>query len=522
MATVVEHNVRLSESVIWRLQLEYYRNKGPSAWASGQVPSWVTNNPRLASLYAEVAVAYGQDCLAGHGHPIDQGSPINIVELGAGSGALCYRVLRALDRTERIWKPLGLTFRYVATDQAEDNVDFWQKHPLLRPYIDTGRLDVAVYSPADELELRLRLSGEVLTPGALANPLVLFANYFVDSLPTDLFRVEGGRLFEGRTTTTCKTPLEDGAWGPRLTPDHLGHLTLDYQWDEVDEPYPESLYNEVLHFYAETYDKVSIPFPIAALKALEHVDALSAGRFLWLLADKAPPPGFGGEQGKPVVHGAISLDANLDVLREVVAARRGLYLRNHEGASLDLTALAGEVSHLPTTELIWSSHVSARDPSEYILHFQSFFTEGATLAPATFVTILSESGWDPHMIRLLQRLIIDRVGELDEAHCRRLLRALELCHENYFPIGEATDTTSLMGALALRAGDFALARRFYLESLQHRDQSHVTMFNLGVCDLREERWNEAVVWFERCLDVEPEYASAQKYVEVARTLADKG
>ena len=99
--TIIERDIRLSDSVIWRLQLEYYRDEGPAAW--NKVPTWITNNPRLASLYAETSVAFALDSLADHGHPLCPDAPINIVELGAGSGALCFRVLRALDRLATVF-----------------------------------------------------------------------------------------------------------------------------------------------------------------------------------------------------------------------------------------------------------------------------------------------------------------------------------------------------------------------------------------------------------------------------------
>ena len=61
------------------------------------------------------------------------------------------------------------------------------------------------YGPHRDV-LRLRASGKVLEPGAIANPVVLVANYLFDSIPQDLFSVEDGEIF-AVTVSSCSTDL---------------------------------------------------------------------------------------------------------------------------------------------------------------------------------------------------------------------------------------------------------------------------------------------------------------------------
>ena len=86
---VIAKKQPFSESSLWELQQNYFAQRGVNAWRSGQVPHYVSSNPRLANSYAEIVIALWQDQqrLAFGTEP---GEPIYIVELGAGSGRFAF------------------------------------------------------------------------------------------------------------------------------------------------------------------------------------------------------------------------------------------------------------------------------------------------------------------------------------------------------------------------------------------------------------------------------------------------
>ena len=53
---------RLSESILWQAQRNYFIEQGIEAWRKNIVPSYVTINPFIAHTYAEVVLAYLEDC----------------------------------------------------------------------------------------------------------------------------------------------------------------------------------------------------------------------------------------------------------------------------------------------------------------------------------------------------------------------------------------------------------------------------------------------------------------------------
>src|SRR5258708_15113631 len=104
---VLERDVPLSQSLIWRLQREFYIQRGLRAWTEDMVPNFLTNNPFIAQIYARIVFEFLGDCVE-FGPKESRPSPdrpLRILELGAGPGKFAYLFLRNLTtllRTKRI------------------------------------------------------------------------------------------------------------------------------------------------------------------------------------------------------------------------------------------------------------------------------------------------------------------------------------------------------------------------------------------------------------------------------------
>src|SRR6478609_8029147 len=91
---VLEIDVPLSQSLIWRLQRDFYAQRGLKAWNEDLVPSYITNNPFIAEIYAGIVAAFLQDCMSAA--QLSPENPLRILELGAGTGKFSYLFLRKL------------------------------------------------------------------------------------------------------------------------------------------------------------------------------------------------------------------------------------------------------------------------------------------------------------------------------------------------------------------------------------------------------------------------------------------
>jgi hypothetical protein len=243
---------RLSLSPIWQLQKRAYDRLGVESWAKGRVPFLMTNNSRFALQVADIACAAFPN------------KPFTILELGGGCGKFAFLLLSELikRKTHKI--------RYLLTDAAEKNVLYWENHPRLKPLIEEGILQTAVFDP---------ISAD--SPPAD----IILANYFFDSIPQDLFRVEKGVLLEGKATLHAE--VEKADWEDLNL---LSKIRIEY----VFQPLEEDLYPEIpealplLEEYSKRSNDFSFLFPIGALRAIRRIESSSKENFLLLAADRGP------------------------------------------------------------------------------------------------------------------------------------------------------------------------------------------------------------------------------------------
>lgn len=243
------------------------------------VPSYPTNNPYIAEMYAELITSFLVDARA----TLDPNQPIYIVEMGAGVGCFGYYFLKSLASKRRYYKAIAdLPVRYVMSDFAEKNIAFWEEHPMLQPFQEEGILDYAVFRPEEEQELELRESGTRLRIGQLSNPLIAISNYFFDSIRQELFRIEGDELKHALIT------LDQSGLADELDSPNLERISIEEDYVPVDwNYYRDPRLNAVLQSYRERFDEATILFPIAAFRCIENLLTLSANNLVLITTDKA-------------------------------------------------------------------------------------------------------------------------------------------------------------------------------------------------------------------------------------------
>src|ERR1044072_5385972 len=197
----LEKNERLSRSLLWQLQRNYFEQQGIEAWRSGAVPHHITSSPFIADAYARVVMGFLRDWST-----LDPRQPVHIVELGSGSGRFAYSFLKTFLNLHRNSVLKMIPVRYVMTDFTESNIEHWRTHPSLVPLIKEGVLDLARFDLESDVQLELLHSGDVLSTATLRNPLIVISNYVFDSTPQDAFLAAEENLFEILVTLT--TPEE--------------------------------------------------------------------------------------------------------------------------------------------------------------------------------------------------------------------------------------------------------------------------------------------------------------------------
>ncbi|MBV9577273.1 MAG: hypothetical protein JO057_01645, partial [Chloroflexi bacterium] len=298
---VLEAGCRLSTSMLWRLQREVYNQQGVQAWSSGSVPQSITTSPYTARAYARVVLGYLRDVDA----DVNPSAPIYILELGAGSGRFGYRFVKHLTRVLQRSSVQHTSFVYIMTDVSRSMIDYWQAHPRLRPLVESGVVDFALFDAAHPAEIRLINSGVVLRPGELVNPLLVVANYLFDSIPQDCFSVAGGVLYENLVTIRSPVPPSADSGTP---PAPLRDLQVSFESHPTrTEYYAEPALDGILDGYRQRLDKVILLFPVEGIRCVEFFHELAPRGVLFVVGDLGTSrEGDLGEQSS----GGISTDSN--------------------------------------------------------------------------------------------------------------------------------------------------------------------------------------------------------------------
>ena len=150
----MEHGRRVSESGLWQISRDSYMRRGPKAWTSGDVPTWITTGAHMAKMYASLVLKFALLACGDGEFQCDVGTPLYIVELGSGHGKLGFLILKHLEsmRAELRSQKIGIElprFVFVMTDAVRDNIRSLQANAWLKPFVDAAELDFAVFDCED-------------------------------------------------------------------------------------------------------------------------------------------------------------------------------------------------------------------------------------------------------------------------------------------------------------------------------------------------------------------------------------
>ena len=513
---VLESGKRLSESATWRLQRELFDRSGARAWNDGKVPFHITSNAYIAEAYVALAVRFIHDCAAAPaGSPLalDRSRPLYVVELGAGHGYFGYLFLcKLLELRDAI--PFAMPpVCYVLTDFTDSNVDAWLAHERLRPFIDAGMLDVARFDAERDAELHLQRSGVTLRPGAAGNPLIVVANYVFDSLSHDVFRVVRGQLEEGLATLRLSA-----APAGRDQGELLERIDVTYDYKPVADPaayYPgDPSASRILADYARRLGDTAFTFPLGGVRCVQRLGELSGGRMLVLTADK----GHARELdlvglGDPSIahHHSVSMMVNYHALGELVAQRGGFMLSQEpRNASLEICVLALTAGQpLPETRLAFAQWMERIGPTDVYRIVDLLPLDKMDVDQ--LLAVLRMAAWDPvtfiAMARDFNRVAADAYLE----QLTRLRAALQRVWALHFPLPNAKDVAFEIGYVYYGMRRYREATAFYQRSLALYGPHHTTFFNLGLCAFQQGKHDEALAWFDRALELDPNYAIARDW-----------
>src|SRR5262249_3087431 len=151
-AAPLETDVPLSQSMLWRLQREFYDQRGLKVWTQDMLPQYITNNPFIAEIYARVVFGFLLDC-GGASAGISPQNPLRILELGAGPGKFSWLFLKNLTALLSAGGIPPQSVRYCMTDAAESLIEAWRTNSYLAEFVAAGILEFVKFRAGEKVDL---------------------------------------------------------------------------------------------------------------------------------------------------------------------------------------------------------------------------------------------------------------------------------------------------------------------------------------------------------------------------------
>ncbi len=526
---VLETDVPLSQSVIWRLQRDFYARRGLKAWTEDLVPSYITNNPFIAEIYAGIVAGFLDDCMQpeqGQPRPLSAENPLRILELGAGTGKFSYLFLRKLTTLLQAGKIPPQIVRYSMADCSEDLIAEWRANRYLAEFVDSGILEFELLPAAEENKSPNAGADAPQSVKPSSGPLVVIANYVFDSLPQDAFIVADGKISEALVTTTSGSAA--GRSGAGESPS-LSGLQLSFKNTEVSpERYADKSWNRILEQYRLRLPAATVLLPSAALALLQQLGQSSDGRMLVLAADK----GITHEEDLALCQGPPTLEfhasshcfsqiVNFDAIAKHFAGIGGLALvpaKHFTGLSICAFLERRPGDEFPATQKTYDEALAAFGPDDLfaLMTWLNAHLEEVSISQA--LSLLRLTRWDTtaflRLFPVIARQLRNITGERTD-----LRHAVLNIWANHYPVTPAENVLAFnCGVILLELRFFGDAQGMFQTSEQFFGRSAATSYNLGLCALGLGRSGEALAFMTEACTQDPAFEPAR----AARAKLERG
>lgn len=494
----IEEKQRLSRSVLWQLQRNYFERHGIEAWRAGSVPHHITSSPFIADAYAKVVLGFLRD--------LDQ--PVYIVELGSGSARFAYLFLKKFLARHANSVLREIPVKYVMTDFTDGIVEYWRAQPGLKAFIEKGLLDFALFDVEHDREFTLLHSGETISATNPRSPLVVIANYVFDSIPQDAFKVAGGQLFE--TLVTLSTPQKEQ---DSSNPEILSRMEISFDQNPVNgEYYAERDWNRLLHDYVRRLPGTQFLFPTAALQCIRNLHRLSKGHMLLLSGDR----GYSRDeallhgQGAPAmaVHGSISMMVDYQIVGEYCRNLGAEVLhpaRNAQSLNVSAFIFGASPNSVVETREVYVEAIEKFGPDDFSVLKEGVDKIYDALTLDQILAFLRLSCWDYKRFWQCLPALTKHLPNITDEQKQSLHEAIFMVWDSYLPIGEENDLAFEMGTLLLEMAFYTEALKFLQHSVELYGISAGTAYNMGVCCYYLGELEQAFDYVNQALELEPAF-----------------
>lgn len=499
---IIEQHKKFSQSALWRMQREYFDKEGINAWVN-QVPFYITSNPFIANCYAQIVLAFMRDWIKKN--PDAKNHVFYIMELGTGSGRFSYYFVKALHETMERLNIKDIKFCYIMSDFTKHNIKYWETHHALKPFIEMGLIDYALFDMETERPVTLIRQNIRLSPELLVNPLTVFANYIFDTVSHDSFTVHEGKLYELLfSLSTDEKNMQNNR------PVDMEQISVDYNVHEIKSNYyGDPHLDSVLEEYKHKLHSTSFLFPIGSFHALKFLKKLANNQLFIISTDK----GYGTIEsldnlGHPAIsfHGSFSMMVNFHAIGEYFKNSGGdSFLQTpRKGIRTSVFASGFKLEELTDTWYNIIERVERLSPSDYFTLHSRIRDHYEDYTLDTIAAHMEFADWDPHIYLKLSNRITSQIPESDVETIEFMAQNMPRLAANYYYMPKTECILFEIGVFFHAIKRFDQALKYYKQALEFVGEQFGLFYNMGLCQHHLAQNEEALATFKHALTMDPE------------------
>ncbi len=507
---VIEQHKRFSQSALWRMQREYFDKEGINAWVN-QVPFYITSNPFIANSYAQLVLAFIRDWLVKH--PDAKNHPFYIMELGTGSGRFSYYFVKTLHALLQGLNLSHIKICYIMSDFTKHNMQYWEEHSALKPFIENGLIDFAMYDMEAERPITLVKQNIRLSPEVLVNPLTLFANYIFDTISHDSFAVHEGKLYELLLSlSTDEKNMENNR------PVNMEKIAVDYGVHEIKSAYyGDPHLDSILDEYKKSLTESSFLFPIGSFNAIKFLKKLSNNKLFIVSTDK----GYSTIEsldhlGHPSIsfHGSFSMMVNFHAIANYFKNSGGdAFLQTpRKGIKTSVFASGFTFSEMPETTLAIDEWVEGFSPSDYFTLHRRMSDSFQECALETIASHMQLAGWDPHIYLKLTARVTSLIPQSDSDTIQFIAQNMAKMAANYYHMPKTECILFEIAVFFHAIKRYDEAEKYYLLAHPYVGDQFGLSYNLALCQHHLNQNEKALVNFKHALSLDNTSKETEEWI----------
>lgn len=516
--TVVEQGKPLSQCALWQYQRDYFAEQGPKAWDQ-QVPFHITCNPMIAHQYAASIVRYWQDLIKQGDKNITE--PFYIVELGAGSAAFSFHMLKQLD----IWlERLGMQevcWQYVITDFTESNASFWKQNSVFKSFRDRGVLDFAIFNLEFDTQIVLHTNGKKLKRDSTSRPMVVLANYIFDTVSHDVFQIKEDQLKLGITRISCEKAnfIEDKHKALSEFQTEFAYQALPHEYFKLPE------INEIAKAYQSELSDHKVLIPTGSIEAIERLKDIAGGEILLLSSDKGfchQLDQYCNHDPDIAFHGSFSLMVNYDAIAKYTRLKQGQSFLQTNSQSLVSGAflISKQLDKLTETHAALEYFIQQQSPSDLYAGCYSAMSQGNTLDLLNIVTFFKLSHYDPYLLHSVGPVLQSIQNNLLPENKQELCRHLAEMESNIYPMPAHKSLYDWVLELFLNLQDWFNAKILAEKLVVQEPKDYYYWYALGLACYYLEEPEKAKTYFTLSCQYNDKHIPSFGYLEKLAPITD--